>query len=369
MVKLSREQQLCEEAKRLLFGKESSDSEHAFAAFLLLQAVNLGSVEAKYMLGRLLLEGKAVLTAANDAETGMRWLCEAARAGYASACVYLNHYFSDRYEQAVGAQFAKRAPQPLTDFNGKRIQLRRTGLHTPVDAVLEFKNGENVLTLSVNVAFSEIEDAIRDPEAFYQTVVRGIEAWNGEYEVFGGQQLRVVVNVTTDDRLYDSVYVIPMTKNMQSSILETLEKLCSKRRVDRVRRLLESKRSATAMGLFRWSVHSRKLIYIHSLGGAFDEYDEIYHVVKHEFGHALGLGDLYKSPEDGLQGVKTGLYREIDNYAMSDEEYFLVMCDHHGPISNNDIEMLVLAFSKNRIQLYQPSKLRGKLSSALGRGN
>lgn len=45
------------------------------------------------------------------------------------------------------------------------------------------------------------------------------------------------------------------------------------------------------------------------------------------------------------------------------------MCDHHGPISNNDVEMVILAFRENKMQLYQPGKLKGKLSSALGKGN
>ena len=45
------------------------------------------------------------------------------------------------------------------------------------------------------------------------------------------------------------------------------------------------------------------------------------------------------------------------------------MCDHHGPISNNDIEMVVLAFRENRMQNYQPGKFRKEISDALGRGN
>jgi len=93
------------------------------------------------------------------------------------------------------------------------------------------------------------------------------------------------------------------------------------------------------------------------------------HVAKHEFGHALGLGDLYQSIPDTLVGVEKGTYAELDSYAVTDKFYNLVMCDHHGPVSNNDIEMVILAFKENRMQLFQPMKLKGKISTALGRGN
>jgi hypothetical protein len=44
------------------------------------------------------------------------------------------------------------------------------------------------------------------------------------------------------------------------------------------------------------------------------------------------------------------------------------MSDERGIISNNDIEMVLLAFSENCMQCYQP---RGKMqiSEALGKGN
>ena len=44
------------------------------------------------------------------------------------------------------------------------------------------------------------------------------------------------------------------------------------------------------------------------------------------------------------------------------------MCDHYGPVSNNDIEMVILAFCENQMQLYQQER-RKKVSKALGKGN
>ena len=67
--------------------------------------------------------------------------------------------------------------------------------------------------------------------------------------------------------------------------------------------------------------------------------------------------------------IEKGTYTDLDSYAINNKYYNLVMCDHHGQISNNDVEMVILAFRENKMQLYQPSKIKGKISSALGKGN
>lgn len=83
----------------------------------------------------------------------------------------------------------------------------------------------------------------------------------------------------------------------------------------------------------------------------------------------LGLGDLYREEKAKLPGVKKGSYSELDGFYVSDSFYNLVMCDHHGPVSNNDVEMVVLAFWKNKKQLYQPKGIKGRVSEALGKGD
>ena len=120
--------------------------------------------------------------------------------------------------------------------------------------------------------------------------------------------------------------------------------------------MITTKRSCATGGL-KWTVNSRKVICIQSFSGKFDDYEEITHITKHEFGHAIGLGDLYESSVDFLDGVEKGTYTELDSYIINDKFYNLVMCDHHGPISNNDIEMVVLAFRENKMQLFQPKVL------------
>ena len=47
----------------------------------------------------------------------------------------------------------------------------------------------------------------------------------------------------------------------------------------------------------------------------------------------------------------------------------MVMCDENAPVSNNDVEMVVLAFSENRFQRFQPDNTGKKISDALGKGN
>jgi len=59
-----------------------------------------------------------------------------------------------------------------------------------------------------------------------------------------------------------------------------------------------------------------------------------------------------------------------DGEIVSNKNYNLVMSDHHGIISNNDIEMVVLAFSNDEVQLFQEDpRHKGTISKALGRGN
>ena len=40
-----------------------------------------------------------------------------------------------------------------------------------------------------------------------------------------------------------------------------------------------------------------------------------------------------------------------------------------APVTNNDIEMVVLAFSENRFQRFQPDRTGKRISEALGKGN
>ena len=331
-----------------------------------LKAFSAGDPEAAYIVGELMLRGVLRPAKGDRVERALKILCNAARDGSVQARSLLNSYCAGRYTDTVGREFA--VPEgPLTDFDGKPIKIKRKGVLTPVDAVLVYENGINRLALSANVMFLCDED-LANRERFEDAIVEGLMMWQGEYTVFGGQRLRVTLDLTFEPRVFDNVAVVPVTEELGAKIRRISEAIGTKKSKERTASLIDDKRSFAASG-FKWTSRSRKFIYIQSEDGRFDDYEELKHVAKHEFGHALGLGDLYESGSDELVGVEKGTYRELDGFHVSDRFYNLVMCDHHGPISNNDIEMVVLAFRENRAQLYQPGRFKGVISQALGRGN
>ena len=254
-------------------------------------------------------------------------------------------------------------------LDGKEIHINRTGLLTPVDAVLKYANGRNVLTLNLNLAFLEEEEGLPNVGKLHKAVIRGIRSWAGSYTVFGGQRLRVDISVTTEPRWFDNVYVIICS----GSIAKTMDGVWGSIPLRSAREnrnlLLRDHRAMAGVGFGKWSVRSRKFILLQTSNGRFDDYREITDIIRHEFGHVLGLGDLYAEPERDMPGVPAGTYPELDAYVADGRAYNLVMCNSSGKITDNDMEMVVLAFSKNRPQSYQPCRYAAVVSEALGKGN
>ena len=359
---------LRELGKSNFFSNDVDEEKKAYGLKLILEAHAKKDPEATYIVARLLID-KVLRTSTGDPiEHALTLMCSSANNGCIQARAFLNAYCEEKYSDEYDDRYEERhSDSGLVDFEGAPIRVNRQGVLTPIDAVLEHKDDHNILTLSTNLMFLYGEEII-EPEEFEQAVIQGIMAWQGEYEVFGGQQLSVQVNLTMENNLFDNLIIMPMTESIGSTVQAVGNVIGNKERKAQISDLLTNKRSFATAGL-KWSSKSRKIICIQSEDGKFDDYDEIMHMSKHEFGHALGLGDLYSSSVDSLAGVNKGTYTELDSYAITDRFYNLVMCDHHGPISNNDIEMVVLAFRENKMQLYQPSKLKGKISIALGKGN
>ena len=362
-------EQMRELGKAIYLDDRMTEEERANGLQLIINAHRKGDMEATYIISRLVLSGTIKFAgSSNNEEYAMTLLYKAADRGYVPARVFLNDYCETRYRSMVTDNLPDdKKTGRLVDFEGKPIRIKREGLFTPIDAVLEYEDGCNVLTLSTNIRFVYTQD-MDNKELFEEAVISGILSWQGEYEVFGGQKLSVRVKITTDNNLFDNVLVVPVSELIKEDSRQFAKAAITDNHKKNLKIVSDTSRSLATIGI-KWSVTSRKLIYIQSEDGKFEDYEEIRHVAKHEFGHALGLGDLYESREDSYPGVPEGTYRELDGYLISDRFYNLVMCDHHGPISNNDIEMIVLAFSENEMQHYQKSKNKVKISSALGKGN
>lgn len=358
---------LREVGKNCFFNCNGDTQKRSEGIQALIKAQSLGDPEATYIVARLIIDGVLKSSAKDQQEYALTLMCSSANSGCIQARAFLNAYCEERYQDEHDDIRVVEPSGALVDFDGKPIKINRQGLFTPIDAVLENEGVLNVLNLSINVMFLYGEE-INDPEKFEQAVYDGILAWQGDYEVFGGQKLKVQIHLTNDDNIFDNLLIMPITGEIGATIQSVSNVIGTKKSKLQVSDVMMNKRSFATSGL-KWTVNSRKIICLQSRDGKFDDYEEIMHVTKHEFGHALGLGDLYASTVDSLDGVEKGTYTELDSYVINDKFYNLVMCDHHGPISNNDIEMVILAFRENKMQLYQPSRLRGKISSALGKGN
>lgn len=353
--------------KLLFFDKDSSPESRQRGIQLLIQAQQMNDPEATYLIGWMLVKGILNANEGNRVEQGLELLSRAAESGWPQAKSFLEVYYDQRYMSQSPKVHLDMKPGPLKDFEGKLIKISRKGMLTPVDAELSYENGKNVLQLSANIQFVYGAEPVNQIE-YEQAILDGMLQWQGTYEVFGGQQLEVKVNLTTEDRMFDNVVVIQLDEDTKNTVRNVSGMISTEKGKAAVEDLMISERSFAFAGI-KWSSKSRKVIYMQSPDGRFDDYEELKAVAKHEFGHALGLGDLYYSPNDNLEGLEPGNYWEIDSYHVSKKNYHLVMCDHHGTISNNDIEMVVLAFWENRMQNYQSRTKKEEISKALGRGN
>lgn len=357
-----------ETGKLLLFSPNATADEKKQGMLLLFDACDAKDPEAQYLVGKMLIDGKITFRLGDSKRRGISLLCAAANHGCLPARTELNKYCMNQYESKYSA--ASEYCGPLKDFDGKIFQIDHSGALVPVDAHLEYCDGKNVLRFDLNLCILNDESIEKDQEQLLQSIIHGIKMWEGDYTVFGGQKLTIRINITMENRVWDNLIVYIVAGDNLETMKKILRTVPGKRAADAHQTIIRQKRSAAIGGIRKWSIRGRKIIYLTSDTMAFDDYDEISHVIKHEFGHVLGLGDLYAESGRGLLGVPAGSYEELDCYAVRDKLYNLVMCDHHGPISNNDVEMVVLAFSKNRMQNYQVSKIiKGEISEALGKGN
>ena len=298
--------------------------------------------------------------------SGWHWIYKAAGTGCMAAKHFLDQVCKERYEKAFPVSGGSQTDGPLRDFDGKEIRICRTGLRTPVDAVLSFENGENILTLTADLCFldDEVYTDAKDAEVFRNAVIDGIREWEGVYEVFGGQRVRICMQLSCGENMFDTVNIMPIGKEQEADALKLAEK-SPWGDPDRI----VNAAALTAFGIRRWKVTSRKYIFFRNPERIVKNPEYIKHIAKHEFGHVIGLGDLYQSEVFKLEGADSANIPELQSYEILPKQFNLVMSNAFGPISNNDVEMVILAFSENRMQFYQPDKVNKYVSRALGRGN
>lgn len=116
----------------------------------ILKAYYLDDNEASYIVGKMMLDGFLKPTSGDSKERALMILCKAANKGSIQARALLNSYCMQCYNNNVRVS-SRTEIGPLVDFRGKRIRINRTGLMTPIDAVLEFEKGINRLTLSADI--------------------------------------------------------------------------------------------------------------------------------------------------------------------------------------------------------------------------
>lgn len=361
-------EQMREKAKAYVLDPYATAEQKNEGIRLLTRAAEANDAEACYWMGRLVLDGTIQPEGVDSVDHALKLLCVSANRGYLPARTFLNAYCDKRYRTHMRLRERMRPHEgQLLDFNGQPIYISCRGLETPVDAVLTHEGGRSVLTLSANILFLG-DERLRDPQGFRETVLEGIKLWEGDYEVFGGQPLTVRMQLTHRPRLKDSVIVAAKTKEVEDLMILMGQLHKGGSMVPSIRQALASGRSFAFSGT-KWGTTTRKFICLQDDESHLENYEELRHLAKHEFGHVLGLGDLYACEADNLEGVAPGVYDELDGYRITNRTYNLVMCDHHGPVSNNDVEMIVLAFRDDRMQLYQPDECRGAVSDALGKGD
>lgn len=361
-------EQMREMAKTYVLDPHATAEQKNEGVRLLMRAVEANDAEACFWMGRLVLDGTIQPPEVDSVDRALWLLCVSANRGFLQARTFLNAYCDKRYRTHMRLrEWLRPHKGQLLDFNGKPIYVSCKGLDTPVDAILTYEDGRSVLTLSANILFLG-DERLRDPQRFRETVLEGFKMWEGDYEVFGGQPLTVRMNLTHKPRVKDSVIVAAKTKEVIDLMVLMGQIHEGGTMLSSLRRAMASGRSFAFSGT-KWATTSRKFICLQDDEHQLQDYEEIRHLAKHEFGHVLGLGDLYACEVDNLEGVAPGVYDELDGYRITERIYNLVMCDHHGPISNNDVEMIVLAFRDDRMQLYQPGDIRGAVSDALGKGN
>ena len=253
----------------------------------------------------------------------------------------------------------------IKGINGKPIKINKKGIIYPVDVVLSSESGKDILTITSRIKFIPLVLSNEiDFEGWKLAVLNGMRDWSGDYLVFGNQPIRVNVNVTETKKKIDSIFVYCIDEEMRQYLVDVYGKYNLKK----AEQMFSENRPCASIGFLglNWKSYLPRFIYL--FYSTLDDFDYAQRVAKHEFGHVLGIGDLYRDLEKGLPGVDGLEYEDLKPYFQGNYSFDAVMCNN-GPVRDNDIEMLLLAFQTNKFQNYQKIRAKDKISEALGIGN
>ena len=196
-------------AKSYRFKENATDEERERGLDLMWEAHLDDDPEALFWIAWWLMNGYVKLQDDNDpVEYALYCMRRSAVKGDLHARRDLEEYCRMRYEELMKDQ--PKIEGPLVDFLGKRIRISRKGLRAPVDVTLDYKNGQNILTIRADVKFL-YSDELPNKHLFESAVCMGFREWEGDYTVFGGQKLRVRVDVIKRKRRWDVLLVLPVT--------------------------------------------------------------------------------------------------------------------------------------------------------------
>ena len=263
--------------------------------------------------------------------------------------------FMKRRREAFIASLPKKSGE--ITFCGKPVRFNVKNV--PVCAKTQFKDGKNTLIIDVNLVMRSMRDLkLKKPD---RAVIQGIKGWQGEYRVFGGYPVNVKINCTSRLKKKNSLIINILDKKTADSVVSILSKLGGKN-AKRSARIIEQKRqSAAAFGL-SWRPSGVK--YINIFEEDLIDVRRCKFLIRHEFGHILGLDDMYSEKEDGRPGVLKN-YPDIEFYRLSGKEFYMVMCSYDAPVCDKEIEMTLLAYLEKKLQRFYPRFNKGEISKAL----
>lgn len=244
----------------------------------------------------------------------------------------------------------------ICDYSGKPIAFNRKNI--PVCAELVREDERSVLKISLNVVQRNLGDMrLKKPD---RVVIQGIKQWRGDYRVFGGYPVRVEISVTTELRRKNSLIVNVLDDETTDSVGSVLKKLG--KRGERSAEILGSRRQSAAVIGRSWRPEGVK--YINLYEKDLLSVPKCKFLMRHEFGHVLGLDDMYAEAGDGRPGVNE-VYPDIEMYRIRGNTFNMIMCSVDAPVTFKDIEMVLLAYRDGQLQRFQRKDGKGEISSAL----